>query len=158
MGNAIKEFLIDNPKRYWVEEPADAAYEAYHAARQKYGESGEWSKADAAKHMTWQSEIAKRTMLPHGLAVPVANILGAGKELVADGVGSIGQYLMGTGGNPVPTMKNSLMDIWNNYVGASRNVTGPEAVELAGRSTNSIREALFNRLPYSDYQQSPDRR
>lgn len=149
MSNALKEFLIDRPHEYWVEGPQEAGYKAYQDAGEKYGGAGEWSKADAAKHMAWQSELASRTMLPPALAIPVANVIGAGKEVLVDGLGSAVNYVTGRGDNPIPTWKNSLMDMWNNYVGAGSGLSPEQAVELAGRSTNSIREAIMNRLPYS---------
>lgn len=146
--------LLDDAKRYWVDEPQDVGYDAYMRAGEAYGKSGEWTKADAAKHMAWQAELAKRTMLPGLLAVPVANTVGLVKEVAVDGLGSTYNYLKGTGENPTGTWLNSVMDVANNYVGASRlrdsaDVTG-DAVRLAGKSSMSIGDPFRNRLPYAD--------
>lgn len=145
--------LLDDAKRYWVTEPQDVGYAAQDRAEEKYGNVGEWTKADAAKHMAWQAELAKRTMLPPMFAVPIANGIGLMKEVAVDGLGSAYQYATGNGGSPVNTWKNSIMDINNNFVGASRlggsdNVID-DAVNLAGQSRGLLSESLRNRLPYA---------
>lgn len=136
-------------KEYYIDQPADVGMEAYHQAGLKYGKSGEWSKADAAKHMAWQGALAQRT------GIPISLLLGLGKEIVTDGLGSLGNYAMGKGGNPVDTWKNSLMDIRNNSIGATKVSQSPDivadAVRRAGLSTSSPLDSVTKSLPYSKY-------
>lgn len=115
-------------------------------AGQRYGKVGEWTGADAAKHMAWQAELARCSLLPAPLAAAVANVAGLGKEVFIDGLGSAGLAVTG-GGSPTGTWKNSLMDLWNNYIGAKNGYSPEQAVEVAGRSTNSIVVANFKSAP-----------
>lgn len=149
--NAIKDLLLA-PKQRYYDEPQDSGRQAEMSAGAKYGKMGEWSKADAAKHMAWQGELARRIGSPGPLATLGANVLGVGKEVVIDGLGSAANYAIGSGEDPRDTWKNSLMDAWNNYVGASNQYSPEQAVEAAGKSTNSIWEALSKGLPYSQQQ------
>ena len=148
--------LLDNAIRYWITEPNDVGYSAYDKAVKQYGKSGEWSKADAAKHMAWQTELSNRTMLPKAIAVPVANTIGIGKEVVVDGLGGLLDAVVNKKSLPVDTWKNSLMDIWSNSVGAnalhgSSNVSD-DAVMFAGDARQSFIDALLNGKPYAPKQ------
>lgn len=137
MGNILSEL-----KKRYVDEPADIGEAAYREAMERLGEKGEGSRADAAKHMAWQAALAQRT------SPVVANVLGVGKELVVDGLGSLLN-----GDNPIPVLKNSIMDMRNNYEGASRLEDSTDivndAVELARRARHgSLWDALRDAEPY----------
>ena len=148
--------LLDNAINYWITEPNEVGYSAYDKAAQQYGKSGEWSKADAAKHMAWQAELANRTMLPKMLAVPLANTIGVGKEVVVDGLGGLLDSVINRKPLPTDTWKNSLMDIWSNSVGANAlhgsSSVSDDAVRLAGDSRKSLIDALLNGKPYAPKQ------
>lgn len=155
--NKLADVLYNDPKRYWVTEPEAVGMNAYSMAADRYGNNGEWTKADAAKHMAWQGELAKRTMMPAPIAVPVANALGYAKELGMDwfggGLHSLDPSSSHTIKAQLDTMKNSNMDVRNNWVGAKNLLNAPDvasaAVDLAGTATSSPLNSLLYGLPYA---------
>jgi hypothetical protein len=146
--------VAGDAKRYWVDEPQEVGYRAFQGAHDRYGSPmQEWTKADAAKHMAWQNELAKRTMLPQPIGGAIANGIGLAKEVLMDGVGSIGNWATGKGGDPRNTIKNSFMDLRNNAHGAfSLPMDGDSAenaINAAGNSTGNALSSLYHGRPYS---------
>ena len=146
--------LISDAKRYWWDEPKKVGERAESMAAERYGRTGDWTRSNAAKHMAWQAELADRTHLPKVLAVPVANAIGVGKELIIDGIGSTGLFIAGRGDNPSRDFANMPADIKNNFVGASRLIDAPDkaeaAVELAREAKGGgMLRALANADPYA---------
>lgn len=137
-----KELMVDAPTRYWVEEPNEIAYAAQKRAAVEFGvDDTEWNKSDAVKHMVWQNELARRTMLPQEAAGKLANLVGLAKEA--------GDQFSATGGY----RENSLMDLNNNMYGANKiplkgdNVKA--AIEAARIAPKSLRGAIMYGLPYA---------
>jgi hypothetical protein len=134
--------------------PEKAGYDAYQRTAEKNkGKAGEGSKADAAKHMAWQAELVKRSGLPREIAIPLVLAAGLGKEVVVDGLGSTLLYLAGEGDNPLPTMKNSVMDMRNNVKGAveisKADDTAAAASEASDSSVNDLLRSIVENLPYT---------
>lgn len=159
-AGGIKRNLVDIPK-----EAGEAAY--LEAGARNKGVLGEFSKADAAKHMAWQATMAQKirdkTGVPDRAAVLAANMIGVGKEAIVDGLGSTAKYIaegVQNGGkfnpenNPLPVMRNSLMDTRNNAVGAMRLINSKDivgdAVRLSDESTSSVSDSIKNRAPYAE--------
>lgn len=141
-GKKLKDILVNDPKRYWIDEPNDIAYAAQQRAADEFGiNDTEWNKSDAVKHMVWQNELARRTMLPQMVAGKLANLVGAVKE-VGDQFHSKGDYRL-----------NSGMDMINNVYGANQiplegdNVSA--AIKAARMAPKSMKDALLYNLPYA---------
>ncbi len=141
----LKKILVDDPTNYWIEEPKEIGYAAFDKAADIYGvDARENTRADAAKHMAWQNELARRTLLPQAVGGTLANLVGLSKEAYESVVDENAR-------------RNSLMDLLNNIHGAYRlpleGDTINQAVQAAALTVPSREVSFRYGLPNALYEE-----